>query len=308
MPTFDPKGEPWPGVRLDGPGLGEVVLVSIETRGDAGFQYSRAGAGIAGEGFEELRIVDCNIESASIPGSLTGLGYGASGVDVSVPFVWIERSAIKGSKTDIDATPVNWAPAGAPGLKSTGEVVVLDSTITAGENGEYYWNSGGGPPCPTGCPSGAGAPAVRCDTLYWANSFFIPAAGAKWSASTNGNPKCCQVPAPAPLDVQVEVPLVGGLKMDLPASLGDPFRLSWSTGGNQVWLIGSAGIEPARVYGFGIWFLGRLSSVNYRSFSTPGDYTVVLPADPALVGRELGFQVYDPAIGLTRPVVVVARP
>ena len=92
-------------------------------------------------------------------------------------------------------------------------------------------------------------------------------------------------------------------------SLGETFTLQWRTpGSGPAWLFVSATLAAPLETRFGTWFLG--SAADVASYAVPpfGSRSVTVPLDAALVGRALGFQVFEPSVGLTRPVVAVARP
>lgn len=304
---FSPQGHVAPGIRLLGPGAGSVVLANVSTSAVvSGLSYFRGGDGIAGGGFDELHVLDSSISAGELC-CLSGLGYGDSGIDTSVPLVWIERSTVSGSRTDIDLTPGNSAPGAEPGVRASGQVVALESHLEGGDNGVYVWFSGGNGECPPPCPAGGGGNAVECDTLYTADSGLVHGQGATWVDDVTGS-FCCRVPSPTAPNANTHVALPGSFAPVASPSIGGPFNLTWSTPGPNAWLLFSTTVEAGTRYRFGVWFLGPFSSVPAQAVSSPGSYSVTVPNDAALIGVRVGLQLYDPAIGLSRPVSVIALP
>ena len=302
---FSPQGHVAPGIRLVGPGTGRVVLVNVSTSAVvSGSTYFRGGDGIAGGGFDELHVLDSSIAAGELC-CLSGLGYGDSGIDTSVQLVWIERSTVSGSRTDIDGTLGNRAPDAEPGVRAPGQVVALESVLEGGDNGVYGWYSGGNGECPPPCPAGGGGNAVECDTLFTADSSLVHGMGATWVDDLTFS-FCCQVPSPTLPNANTHLTLPSSFDPVASPSIGGPFHLSWSTPGPTAWLLTSTTIEAGTLYRFGVWFLGPFGNVASRPVHSPGSYGATVPNDPTLIGARVGFQLYDRTIGLSRPVTVVA--
>ncbi|HEX6881725.1 MAG TPA: hypothetical protein VF530_00005, partial [Planctomycetota bacterium] len=230
-PVELPNCGPWaPPIILLGQGSGDVTLSGITTGGGVppGFGApSRIPPGISGGNFSKLHIYDSGILAPDWTGGLSGLGYGNSAIDVGVSLIVLERSFVKGSRTDIDDTcsgnPAHWSP--PPGINAPGStVVVLDSHVQGGDMGRFQFLQWPTPQdCdPSNCPLLPGGIGISCAVLYHAGSTIEGGRGAQWSNCLSGGQGsffCCQSPPGAPLQVGSEIPLQDDLQIIGPIRL-----------------------------------------------------------------------------------------
>jgi len=295
-----------PPITLAGPGWGDVVLADLEIGGTIhGYAYTATSSrpGIEGGGFAELHIVDSHVEGPRWVG-LTGLGLGVPAIDVHVPFLVIERSFVKGARTDTDDTFMTMGVDGAPGVLAGDTVVLLDSTVEGGDSGEFRYPSSS---CGFGCPGGRGGPGILCSTLYHAGSTIRGGAGAIWT--TDSWTPCCQDQGGEPMVVGAEIELANELTGPGEMSVGRSYSLQAQAQGPAAVLFASLGLNPPRLLpSMGQLFLDLGTLVRLGAVSTPGEVAIRVPLDPDLLGLEVAFQLLDPTTGLTRPVVAVAHP
>lgn len=289
-------------ITLEGPGSGSVELGNLSLGGFIdGVLFSRNAAGISGGGFDELVVVDSSVSSPEWF-SLTGLGYGEAGIETDVPFVWIERSSVKGSTSDIDATLGTFAPHGEPGIRSGGTVALWDATVTGGGVGIFGTSIVPCPPSPGGCLSGVGGTGVECLTLYRSGSTIQGGKGATWI--TQQSQFCCQQASGQPTSVAQEISIVDDVDLLGPPRLGGSITVSW-TGpflGGAVRLFFSLGFRPPRLVDGGFVFLNN-EALLLGTFPAPGSRTFAIPLATALLGEPFGFQVQRLVTGqISRPV------
>lgn len=197
-------------ITLDGPGSGNVILSNL----DVGVQVNAGAAvisepGIQGGGFDGLFVYDSHVS-----GPVWDLVYnyvfpGATGIDTSVPLVWIERSTVQGSDTEAATNSAhhefsNPTPLGAPGgtgIVAPGVVVLLESTVRGGDGDPFcvYASSG----CTFACPAGDGGNGVVCQTLIHRNSVVQAGAPSTWFEESGVN-LCCTGSRGQPMIVQSE--------------------------------------------------------------------------------------------------------
>jgi hypothetical protein len=300
--TIEGEGGPFlytPPITLAGPGSGEVVLDGVVTGGVAnGTIQSQLGPGIVGGGFDELHVLDCTIR-APIWCCVTGLGEGRPGLDVTVPFTLVERSLVVASGNEPDGLSFSGWP-GAPGLRSTGTVTLLDSTLTGGNSGTYFFP---GPACGGGpCPTGDGGAGLQAAELYHAGSTITGGSGAVW-LDDMGVFCCANPPAPA-LDVGgAIVALPADLELLGPVRIGERVRLTLRSPGPTATLLVALNVDAPVIVGTipGVRFLTGVMSLG--PVATPGTVEVPIPWNLDMIGRELAFQLLDPTTGYSRPVV-----
>lgn len=295
-----------PPITLAGPGSGEVILSNIEVFGTVlGYLDSVASPGITGGGFGELQVYDSEIRAPEWS-FLTGLGAGKPGIEVSVPFVLVERSLVKGSRTDNDSSAILSGVDGPPGISAADSiVVVLDSTVQGGASGVFRYPSN---ECDFGCPGGQGGAGVVCETLYHAASTFQGGAGATWETQ-DGSLTCCQYLDGPPIVASTVKPLANDLVgEERRMRQGSEYVLHLATPGPTATLRGALGIGPPVLTPGGERFLDLSSTMTLGEVSTPGDYVLKFSSNPTLVGQVMAFQLVDPTTGFSRPVAGVVLP
>ncbi len=292
---------------LDGAGTGEVTLSGIRTGalipdGPAPTTLSPA---IEGGGFDELHIYDCEI-LAPERAFFSGLGYGNSAIVTDVPYVVVERSTVRGSRTDIDdactGNPSGWIP--PPGIQASGTVVVLDSHVVGGRMG-FFQYSGWPTPAdcdPGNCPDFPGAIGISCSTLYHSESVIEGGEGAHWNTCFPSAP-CCQSPPGEPLAVSQEHPLPNVLWADDPPVIGQEYVLHLVAPGPTATLYVAPELDPpVIVTGVGPRFTPAGSTISLGPVTTPGDFAIPIPLSATLLGRTVAFQLIDPTLGYSRPL------
>lgn len=312
-----PPEYPWglpvwtPPILLYGPGSGEVVLSRIDTGAFVATSYSVRPA-LYGGGFDELHVYDSEIIAPDV-GSMDGLGFGQSAIDTDVPFVVIERSRVKGSRTDIDdaciGNPGSWSP--APGIRTPGEVVVLESHVSGGDTGIFRYQPWPTPDdCePANCPSFPGGIGIECATLLRDGSTIEGGRGARWITCFDPVVVCCESEPGAATFVTFDIPLGDDLGGSGPIVLGRSYDLDFQAPGPVGELFLSLGLDPPFVVpGLGLNFLEPATTVSLGTVTTPGHRTLRIPMSATLLGRTLAFQLVDPVVGYSRPVASVVHP
>lgn len=298
---------PAPPITLVGPGSGVVALVDVRTGGAlAGDGSAPAPAGIAGGGFDQLHLVDCEVLGPAWSGPAVPVS-GSPGVDVDLPHVLAVTSVVRASGAlQPGCGPVG--PDGAPGLRSTGAVTLLDAEVEGGAAGPTWCSDlpGCGGTCPDG---GRGGDAVVCSALYSDGANLVGGPGAQW-VDPGGSP-CC----PAPVDGQ---PMVAGSQSALAPGLSGPsiiplggtWELSWQTPGSSLWLFASSGsTHPLELPGLGVIYVD-LSGMLLLGIFSGGTQTLPFSvgSSPVLVGSRVCFQGLGDVLGITRPVVAAFAP
>jgi len=223
-----------PSIMLAGTGSGVVTLIGLRTSGSLQEGYiGHARPGILGSGFDQLRILQCNIAgSGAISGGGTEALYGSHAIEVTIPYVLIEDSIVTGGSTVHTFVGIP-APSGSTGiLAPASTVTLLDSQVIGGRVHDNAWNPFYGP-CPMNCgeiQGGAGGAGLVAAEMYQANSSVAGGQGASFYCPPIG-PICMK-----PDGVALTVPMVTNLSNDLTGSglleLGFPFDMSWTSLGN----------------------------------------------------------------------------
>ena len=236
-------------ITLAGPGTGTVILSPLHVSGDpSGYVVSTRSPGIQGTGFSELHVYDSMVFAPEWAG-VTGLALGHPGIEVTIPFVLVERSGVCASGNLCDNTPLTCAPDGRAGIEVVGTVAALDAVVYGGGV------SSGTIPCycfPDMCPGawtpapgGVGGNAIECTELIHANVTFRPGEGCSWQggpAFARCTEICFRAPDGVPIVTSTEVPLANDLQGSGPMYMGTPYPLTWSTPGPIALLYMSLGI------------------------------------------------------------------
>ena len=291
-------------IGLAGPGSGTVVLSRLAIGGEInGAVYGFNPPGVSGTGFDELLVYDSVVEGPEYYW-LTGLGRGSPAIEVTVPFVLVERCMAFGSRTDTDS-PIPSAPDGCAGIDVTGTLVLLDSMVRGGDSGWYCYPSN---TCPPGCTSslgGAGGIGVVSTEFYHANSTISGGTGAPWYCESLPfvcDVYCCDAADGVPFSTGTEIALAGDLSGSGPMRMGAPYTLTWSTPGPVAMLYMSLGISAPWTYAGEYVFLDQSTLFNWGVMPSPGALTATIPSNLAFLGYPVAFQLLDPTSGTTRPV------
>jgi hypothetical protein len=297
-----------PAIRLEGPGGGTVALERIRTEGSVqdGIE-SEGGAGIAGGGFDELVAGSDGIDpfgGSQLPGG--------PGIDVSVPFLMISESSVRGGASNYPDFPSSQLK-GTFGVRAPGaSVALLDSSVAGGDVDDTLFSPVA--PCPTGCEAilgGTGGTGLLAGTLFIADSTVSGGRGSDLSCfSLSGPMLVCTKPDGPGMIVDSLQRLRGELSLSGPLLLGGTCQLTWSArGGPALLLVGLGVQEPELVPDKGLLFLDVfLAHIVVVATGTGVSDTFSIPADAALTGTVLTVQLWDPANGLTRPVVSALVP
>ena len=162
-----------PAITLSGSGSDTLTLSGVVVRGPAnGAAWSRAGEGIAGGGFRDVRVLHSTVHAHTWT-IVTGTAIGASGIALSGnPRLVVIDCDVRANFAITDSRNTS-GPDGAAGINVPGGLVyVFDSHVEGGEGGEMRWDLGGTPspsPCPCPGTSGAGGAAVSARTVADAN-------------------------------------------------------------------------------------------------------------------------------------------
>ncbi len=288
-------------ITLAGPGNGTVTLSNLNVGGTIhGFFYSHSDPGIGGGGFDALHVHDCEVRAPDWE-FLTGIGVGEPAIDVSTPFVLVERSILQGSASKSDPfSPISGsAPPGSIGLRASGTVLLLDSTVRGGSAGPYFHND---VLCSGGCPPyGTGGTGVVCEELHHAASTIEGGEGADWFGVSGGF--CCTQPDGVAMQVNGEVQLANDLVASGSMQMGATYSLDWSTAGPTATLFWSLGADPPMfLSGLGYVYLDAPTTRILGPVPSPSGFSLVLPLAPSAAGLEVGFQVLDHGSYLSRPV------
>ena len=298
-------------IRLDGPGAGEVTLIGLRTAGSLQEGLVIHGEpGILGGGFDQLRILHCKINGCGGDSVATETLQGTPGMAVTVPYVVIEGSTVTAGDTQ-HAFGGPFPTIGAIGvLAPYSTVTLLDSEVTGGLVFDFLWHNVPDP-CPGGCAGiagGSGGVGIVTAQLYLANSSILGGQGATFTCDT-GFVICTKSNG-----VEIVANRVHSLPDNLGASgpldQGGSFTLHWYSLGNPALLVLSPGSHPpVLLEGYGLLFVALSQAAT---FLVPGgghvEQAFPVPVNGALVGTAFTLQVYDPLLGLTRPVVAAVVP
>ena len=298
--------------RLAGPGGGRVTIGGFTAFSrDCNFP----AAAIGGGGFGELHLFDATIQIAA---GQTGLGHGASAIDVDIPTMVVSGSTIAGSGSDTDHCSGFLYQDVVYGIHNPGGTILLvDSTVNGGDGGMLCC-------APCSClpfdPTlgGQGGTGVLADAVYLAGSTVEGGAGSTFLAYPWGEP---YIPAGTPVACWTQADgtdlvansvhvLSGNLMGESSASLASSYTLSWDLPGPGAFLFFSGGASSpmATVAGPVVLDLSIFVGLGAIATGSPQAINVSIPAIPALLGSEFVFQAWDGSLGLTRPVVGLITP
>jgi hypothetical protein len=197
---------------------------------------------------------------------------------------------------------------GASAIVGT-DVVVLDSTVTGGEQGEYVlspsdqncppsWSAGVNPAFHKG---GTGIVATR---VVRANSTILGGAGATITNACSGVPAIYnQQPAGTPVVADSVLALSHDLFSSNAPRIGQPWSATALFLGGTI-VLGLVETDPIAVPGHGSLFLAPAPLV----FLPGNTVATVVPLNSALIGTVFGVQWISPSGQLSRPVFEVVLP
>lgn len=296
------------GFRLAGPGIGRVVIGNVtSTTGDC-FQ---PGSSIGGGGFEELHVFNATFIPKPL---LSGQARGSSSIKVDVPLILVEGSDIVGGKADADdcymdgslyddVTYAIEAPAST--------VTILDSKISGGGPALFYCcdccNECSCPPVlPKGGEGGNGV--VANDVFVDAASVVTGGTGSTFEVVVPGL-TCAKKPDGLAFIAGAVHQLPGNIDGSGATPLGGTFTLTFDVPGPLAVLFFSTAVgAPALIPGAGYAYLASPVLAGPVPTGAPQSVAFAVPAVPALLGLEGGFQIFDVTLGLTAPAVGVLGP
>jgi hypothetical protein len=299
-------------VTLAGPGAGTVQLVSLSLVGvTSGFFQSHQGSRVAGGGFAELHLQECILAPPAWT-SLTGIGFGAPGIAVNIPYVLLSHTAVTGGTNGTDYSIGLPAFNGHPGVKNVnGAVSVLDSVVTGGQGTGANFPPGIVPPggCPTDLLPGKGGAGLHVREAYVAGSLVKGGGGAHIYEVFAYKGQQAEGP---PHDARTVVEFQNTLTDAGVPQPGSNWTLTWTSASPFAGiLVSSRPVKPFYYEGVG-WFFSDLSEIHVlesvEGGPLPHSATLTLPSNPAIVGVEFVTQLWDPLDGLGRPIVRVVVP
>lgn len=306
-----------PAVTLAGVGVGTATLTGLDLGGGAdGSYFGTPGAGLAGGGFEEVRLIDCNVSAAEwfFP---TGLGEAADAVVLSgVPALLISHSTIQGGTGTYDLPfpfPFPLPDGGRGLLASATTVTVLDSVVRGGSGLDMDFDFAEFCPTCGQIGGGTGGIAIVADEVFHAGSVLQGGPGATlrcFTAPSTITLICTKTAGAAIVEASQVVDLPGLLLGSGPFVENSTVVLTWSSQSPSVLLAYSTFPIPPLSVGAKGWLF--LHPGNLFLLPVPGGPLVSvsfpIPASTGAVGIPLGMQIFDPAVGLSRPLVTAFVP
>jgi hypothetical protein len=303
VPPFNGFGQQPPAVRLVRPGSGTVVLENVVLGGQTnGAQFGSQSGGLVGGGFADVLVYDATITAPDWV-ALTGIGLGSSGIDLNVPFLLLSRCDVSASNTEDDGC-YGFAAEGRAGVKSTGTVVVLDSSVVGGTHLNPCFPSPGCGPI----PGGTGGPGVQATRVDEAGSTISGGPGASWSDSM-GVP-CGSASVGSAVRASRHITLANNLLVSSPAYVGTTVGLQWNTPGPLIELYYTRGVSApyTLVPGFPDAYLRPGEVRRLGTFAAGGHWrgiSLQVPPAAILIGTVFTFQGFNPPTTVTRPVSIV---
>lgn len=314
-PTGDScSGVACPAIEI-GPNAGVVSLsgFTIDGRWSAGWIYTNADPTVRCAPGTEVNLFDC-VVTGPIAWQPTGTQPTTTPAIESIGAqLTLVRTTVTGGEHVVDAGDsafwLNVLTVDGPPAIVGSDVLVLDSTVKGGKQGDFFLSSFD-TNCPPWWPSGMnpafhkGGAGIVATQVIRANSTIQGGAGATITNACSGVPAIYnQQPA--------GFPIVGGPVIALSHNLfsSNPPRIGqfWSAtalflGGTIV--LGVAEPDPLTVPGHGLLFLAPPSLV----FLPGNSISTLVPLNSALVGVVFGVQWISPAGELSRPVIEIIRP
>ncbi len=298
-------------ITLAGPGAGTVELIGFDVGAEAySLAFETTDPAIQGGGFDELRIVDCNVSAPQWSFVYNVVRPGANGIDVQVPLVWIENSTVAGGHTVADPSDVHLDGFHAGhGVVASGTVVAIDAGVFGG-NGSHAVHLQ--PACGGACPDGDGGHGVVSSALYELRSGVAGGFPSSWQDQSGS--WCCSGSSGSAAIVGVRETLA----LAAATTRTGPGNVDTYTGGSPrlgaPWLgavdVGSTGHTLAQMRfqstpvslplprGGTLLVAGALLAKSPLLSGPVAAYAVEIPADPALAGRTVTSQAVQLGGGL----------
>lgn len=303
-----------PTITLAGPGRGVVTLSNLATGGVTdGFFFGTTTTVIQADGFDELRILHCDIEAPKWE-FLSGFAKdGMVGITTSVPWLLVEDSMVVGGHGDDDISGALsfFIPCGNSGIESTGTVTLVDSVVRGGDGLDTVLADDFPGGCPNSCDDisgGTGGAGVSATLLQLAGSVVQGGHGARVSCYDTGSGTTSTV-----CDAADGVSIVAGTAVEHlpgtllgsgPLTLGDEWSLTWSfTSASGLLLVSLLPMPGVQVGAKGKLFMNTSPIIT---ISLPGNGlnsgSFAIPSAPSLTGLSVVLQSYESPAGLSRPL------
>lgn len=315
-PTGDScVGVACPAIEI-GPTAGVVALTgfTVDGRWDAGAFDSDAEPTLRCAPGSDVRLYDCTV-TGPIAWQPTGtqpmLSPAIESIGADLTLV---RTTVTGAEHIVD-TPDSgfWLYVlgfdGPPAIVGS-EVLVLDSTVTGGTQGDF-WMGSFDSNCPPSWPSGVnpsfhqGGTGIIATRVLHANSTIQGGVGATITNACSGGPGLLynQQPAGIPIVASTVIVLANDLISSGPVKLGSNWTVNAAGSGGTI-VMGIVRPDPIAVGGHGWLFLAPSLGV----FLPGNSIAATVPMNSSLLGIKFGVQWVSPTGWLSRPVFEVIQP
>lgn len=319
------------GLKLAGPGHGEVVLMGVELSYQVGFEDGMPS--LAGGGFDALRLYDCKIlhDNFTPTGAITR-AFPAVELAGVAELTVVGSELLGGWRYSDTCIPTFLHGNGEAGIEAPGtSVLLVDSSVTGGSGGGSveYWLAA----CPTDLDSlpGVGGDGVVAAELHSWNTTITPGAGTQvWvdpiGFCSSGMIFCGTSSNGQPYIVGGTVSVNGCSRLTHASSrvpLGGVWQLDWDpVGAGCLPSLAGCGTCPAFLFvdlaapGSPIDFAGSWVYLNpgtaFLALNFPSNlpFSALLPVPPipVLAGLEVSAQVMIGTGALSGPVSGVLAP
>ena len=307
-----------PAIRLAGSFDGTLTLSCIDIGGTTdGSYFGTPGNAIAGDGFAQLALLHCDVRAPEwfFP---TGVGFAADAIRLQpgVPNLLVSDSTVIGGEGVYDFPPSGPfdIPRGGDAIHAPDSAVtVLDSHVAGGPGLDMVFVNA--LYCPSDCndvDQGEGGDAVEALAVYHAGSILEGGPGAEvWCSFAVANQfLCTRASGQTIAGASSVVALPGTLFGSGPMRSASYWTLTWVAPSPSAYLVLSPFPRPPlAVPGKGLLFMPAGALVLVPVFGSglqAGSFWI--PADSALHGFPLVMQLYDPVLGLRRPVTSAIVP
>lgn len=298
-----------PHVTLAGDGSGVLVLRNLQIGPgwlDWNHAYQAAPA-IEGGGFEQLHLVDSQVEAAKLLWfqQSSCCFHGQAALSTDIPQILVSNSSLRASPSHSETCELLPSAAPQPGiLAPLSTVVVLRSVVEGG--GQHRLCSTQGCLDPDYVKQVLLQPAVRSHTLFEADSTFL-------GGSIHAYVACSDELQADPLDVVQHVPFPLRMRAFTDLRLGQTWTVYWTASPDStfstLFLSTQALLPPLQTTsGWQFFdFAGLLPPRTvYGTATRRFDFHV--PVHSSLIGVEVLAQAFDPVAGFTHPIADCVAP
>lgn len=300
-PSYDPP------VTLAGTGSGTVTLAGLDIGGELWWEYQTSAPAIGGGGFDELRVLHCNVKAPTWP--TLGNPFSSAAVDVDVAQLLVRDSVVVGGKAGFNGGWISFdVPVGGAGIRSTGDVQLFDSAVRGGEGFDVTFfdpTSSGPASCDQLSNGDGGVGIVTPGTLHVATSLIEGGPGADVHVDDDVTVNfLCTRPDGELIDVGQSVSMDDDLTGSGPLVPDTHWTLhSISPSATGGLLMISAQPIPPVASAAGLLYMQPGQFTLAPIGLSAVDVTFAIRDEPALYGATVVVQRYDFAQGsLSRPV------